>query len=230
MPFRASGPGTVNEIDRWDGGVGWIAHPEEGMQRASHALNTAAGVIVVDPVDAADLDDWLAELGEVVGVALLLDRHLRHCAEVATRHDVPVYVPAMMDDLQSELDAAVELREQHLPETDYELVPVVNSTIIPTEPFRWREAALYNAETQTLVVPESFGTTPYMTVGDERLGVHPMRRLTPPSRLRDLAVDRILVGHGEGIHDHADLAISYALRGARRRAPRLYLKTLRQAL
>ena len=25
-------------IDRWDGGIGWIAHPDEDSRRASHAV------------------------------------------------------------------------------------------------------------------------------------------------------------------------------------------------
>jgi len=40
MPMKADGSTTLAEIDRFDGGVGWIAYPDETMQRASHALQT----------------------------------------------------------------------------------------------------------------------------------------------------------------------------------------------
>lgn len=230
MPFRASGPGEVHEIDRWDGGVGWIAHPDEGMQRASHALLTDAGVWLVDPVDATDLDDFLADLGDVTGVVMLLDRHKRHCAAVANRHDVAVHVPRPMADMAEELAADTATIEDSLPDTSYAVRTVVDSTLVPVEPFRWREACLYQESTGTLIVAESLGTTPYMVVGDERIGVHPMRRLTPPRLLRGFSVDRILVGHGEGIHEEAQLALQTAIDGARAGAPRLYLQTVRGAL
>lgn len=230
MPFRASGPGEVNEIDRWEDGVGWIAHPDEGMQRASHALDTDEGVWVIDPVDVAGLDDFLADLGTVAGVVLLLDRHRRHCASVAARHDVPVYVPRPMADVAEDLAADTEILTDALPGTDYTVRTVVDSTLVPVEPFRWRESCLYQAGSGTLVIAESLGTTPYMVVGDERIGVHPMRRMTPPRSLRELAVERILVGHGEGVHEDAQTALRRAIDGARTGAPRLYLKTVRGAL
>jgi hypothetical protein len=40
------------EIDRYDRGIGWIAYPEETMQRASHVLASDGGAWVVDFVDA----------------------------------------------------------------------------------------------------------------------------------------------------------------------------------
>ncbi len=106
MSLKQSGPATDwTAVDRWDRGVSWIAYPDEPMQRASHVLSTDAGVFVVDPVDAEGIDDLFAEFGDVVGVVLLLDRHKRDCAAVATRHGVPVYVPDWMSGVEDDLAA-----------------------------------------------------------------------------------------------------------------------------
>ena len=39
-------------VDEWADGVGWQAHPEEGGLRTSHAIHTAEGVWLLDPLDA----------------------------------------------------------------------------------------------------------------------------------------------------------------------------------
>lgn len=219
MTLKASGEGDLQVSDRWGGGVGWFAHPDEAMQRASHALATDAGVYVVDPVDAPDVDDLVADLGEVAGVVVLLDRHKRDAAAVATRHDVPVYVPTWMSGVAGELDARVERLGGELPGTAYEVRRLVNNRF-------WQEAFLYDGS--TLVVPEALGTSHYFLAGEERVGVHPMLRLTPPTRLRDLRADRLLVGHGAGLHDDAGAAIEDAVDNSRRRTPSLWLRTLRE--
>ncbi len=207
------------EIDRWDRGAGWLAHPDEDMQRASHVLGTDAGALVVDPVDAEGIDDLLAEFGEVAGVVLLLDRHKRDCAAVATRHDVPVYVPEWMSGVESDLDAPVERVGRQIPGTDYGVHEVVEN------PF-WQEAALYGEDDDTLVVAESVGTAEFFLAPGERLGVHPVRRLTPPKKLSRLTPEQILVGHGRGVLEDAGEALRDALRGSRRRSPQLFAKTV----
>jgi hypothetical protein len=53
-------------IDRWSGGIGWLAHSDEAGMRTSHAfVGDDGGVWVVDPLDAPEIDDELATLGEV---------------------------------------------------------------------------------------------------------------------------------------------------------------------
>lgn len=230
MSIKELGPGTVNEIDSWVGGSGWIAHPAEGMQRASHALVVEGEVWVVDPVDADGLDEFLSDLGTVAGVVVLLDRHQRDCGPVAKRHDVAVHVPRVMADIAPAFDTDTEIIDGTVPGTNYRLRTVVDSTLIPFEPFRWREVALYDEQSGTLVVPESLGAVPYTLTKDERLGVHPMRRFTPPRSLRGVEPDRVLLGHGEGIHEDPSGAIRDAVDGARRRAPSLYFGILREAL
>lgn len=230
MPMRETGPGTVHEIDARAGGAGWIAHPEEGMQRASHAVVADGDVWVVDPVDAEGLDEFLAELGTVAGVVVLLDRHKRDCARLARRHDVAVHVPRVMADIAGDFDAETTMVDGSLPGTPFALKTVVDSTVVPVEPFRWREVAIHHPDWGTLLVPESLGTVSYMRTGEERLGVHPMRRFTPPRSLATFEPEIVLVGHGPGIHEDAAAAVRTAVEGARRRAPGLYLRTIRGAI
>ncbi|MFB6281517.1 MAG: hypothetical protein ABEH40_05820 [Haloferacaceae archaeon] len=223
MPIKGGTP-DLREIDRWEGGVGWIAYPDEGMARASHALATDEGVWVLDPVDAPGVDDLLAEFGDVAGVVICLDRHRRDAAAVARRHDAPVLVPDRMDGVADDTDAAVERFAGALGDTDYRALTVRNSSLP-----RWQEVALTDGE--TLYVPEAVGTAPFFRADGERAGVHPMLRPMPPRRaLGDLDPDRLLVGHGEGVLDDGGAALRDALEGARRRAPAAYAGMLRALL
>jgi len=215
MPMRADvAADEYEEIDRFDGGAGWLAHPDETMQRASHVLSTEAGVFLVDPVDARGIDDLAAEFGDVAGVLLLLDRHERDAAVIARRHDVPVYQPAF---LSRDVDAPTERFSGRLPGTDYGVIRVLD---LPG----WHEAALFDGE--TLVVPEAVGTAAYFRGADEPLGVHPMLRLTPPRALRGLAPERVLVGHGRGVDEAAADALRYAMAHSRENAPGVWLRAL----
>ncbi|AGB38432.1 hypothetical protein [Natronococcus occultus] len=225
MPFRVDERATeFAEIDRFDGGVGWIAHPDEEMQRASHVLELDGELWVIDPVDAPGIDDLFAELGEVRGVVVALDRHKRDAADVADRHDVPVYLPAFFDGVSEELEAPVVRFGDELADTGVTARTVVDSRF-------WQEVALYDPDGGTLVVPESVGTADYFLAGGERLGVHPMRRAIPPrDALDDLAPDRVLVGHGRGVMTDATTALETALSRSRTRAPLLYAKAGRKLL
>jgi len=221
MPMKGAGAATDwTETNRWDRGASWIAYPDEMMERASHVLGTDAGALVVDPVDAHEIDELLTEFGEVAGVVVLLNRHKRDSAAIARRHDAPVYVPDALTGIESDIDAPTERVRRQIPDTDYGVHELVSN------PF-WQEAALYGDEDDTLVVPESLGTAEYFRTGNERLGVHPMMRLTPPSKLRRLTPERLLVGHGHGISHDASTAVADALSGTRGRMPGLYAKNLK---
>lgn len=220
--MKGSGSATNwQEIDRWEHGVGWLAHPDETMQRASHAIEVDGEVWIVDPVDHEGLDDLVTDLGSVAGVVVLLDRHTRDAAAVANRHDVSVHVPQFMREIADDLAAPVELIQRELGDTGYGMYELTNNGF-------WKEAALYGEDTGTLVVPESIGTTSYFRTSSERLGVHPMLRLFPPRKLARLSPERVLVGHGSGIHEDAEAAIRDALDGSRTRAPSLYAKTAKE--
>lgn len=219
MPMKQSGPADLEVVDGFDGGVGWIAYPGEKMQRASHALEGDGGLWVVDPVDAAGVDDLLAEHGDVAGVAVLLDRHERDAGALATRHDVSVHVPAWMSDVAGSVGAPVERFEDRL--GGFEAERLIDN------PF-WQEATLYDGE--TLVVPEALGASPYFATGGRDLGVHPFLRLLPPRSLCELEPERLLVGHGEGCFEDAPERIRRAVDESRRTAPSLYLATVRNAI
>jgi hypothetical protein len=215
MPVKATGSGTNPEFHTFDGGFTWIAHPEEGMQRTSHALLTEAGVWLVDPVDADGLDDRIADHGEVAGVVVLLDRHERDSAHLARRHDVPITRPP---GVEREFDVPTEDVTEGLPGTGYEFRTVQDWP-------GWREVGLWDGE--TLVVPESLGTNPFSVVGGERLGLNPVARFMPPKHLAEYDPGRLLVGHGRPIHDDVAPAIRDALTNARRRLPGAVFGALR---
>lgn len=223
MPVRVDERSTeFREIDRFDGGVGWIAHPDEAMQRASHALEFDGEVWIVDPVDAAGIDDLIAEFGPVAGVVVTLDRHTRDAVDVANRHGVPVYLPDWFEGVSPDLEAPVVRFGAELADTGVEAYALANNRF-------WREVILYDADRGTLLVPEAVGTADLFLAGDERLGVHPMLRAIPPrDELGGFDPERILVGHGEGIDRDASRALRDALSGARKRTPRLIAGTLRR--
>lgn len=224
--------GELRVLDRWAGGVSW-AVAGDSLHRTSHALAVGgsagdvgadespepaddADVWLVDPVDAAGLDDLLADYGTVEGVVLLLDRHHRDTAALARRHDVAVHLPPVLAGEADEVDWETETFAGELDVTGYHQVTVVDNRL-------WHEAALYAPDLGTLVVPEAVGTAPLFVTGDDPLGVHPGLRLFPPRRaLGDYEPDRVLVGHGAGVFDDAGAALRRALRDSRRTAPRLY--------
>ena len=226
MPMKGSGATTLREIDRFDGGVGWIAYPDETMQRASHALVGDDGVWLIDPVDADDLDELIETLAEpVAGVAVCLDRHKRDAAAVANRHDVAVHVPRWFSGVASEIDAPTEWIAKSLGDSGFEAFRIRDSSVPP-----WQECGLFDPDSKTMVVPESVGSASYFVTGDEPLGVHPMLRFSPPKRLVDRHPERILVGHGEGVLSDGTAVLSDAVTRSKRTALSLYGKTAKQFL
>lgn len=227
MQMKGDGTAEYRTIDRWDGGVGWFAYPDEQMQRASHALvGDDGGVWVFDPVDAPGLDDLFAEYGDVSGVVVGLDRHTRDAARVANRHDVPVYVADWMTGVADDIDAPVERFGRRLADSGFDAFTVKDASLPP-----WQEVGFHHEESGTLVVPEAVGTAPFFLAPGERLGVHPMLRPLPPRRpLRRYDPERVLVGHGEGVMDDADAALRTALVGARQNLPGAYGKAIRELL
>ena len=227
--YDRSEPTGYREIDRWGDGVGWLAHPRERGRRASHAVRgyggdgptssgdrqrSGDGVWLFDPLDAPGVDELIADLGAVAGVAVCSNWHARGAGALARRHDVAVHLPAWMTRVADRVDAPVERYEGSLGGSGFR--------IRACRPLPgWREAIAYREADGTLYVPESLGTAPAYTVGDERLGCSPIRRPAPPRRqLGDLEPERVLVGHGTGVFDDAADALADALGGARRRLPR----------
>ena len=172
------------------------------MERCSHALVTGGRVWLVDPLDGEGVEERVRSLGEPAGVIQLLDRHERDCALLAERLGVPLHVVP-----------------DELPGTPFQTVRVAR---LPW----WREVALWWPEARVLVCADALGTAHYFRARGERAGVHPFLRLTPPRRLARLDPERLLVGHGQGIHDAAASTVQSAVRGARRRLPSLVFALL----
>jgi len=211
---------SVDIIDRWDHGFGWSAGEDDPIYRTSHALVDDGDVWLVDPVDFPDLDATVAEYGTVRGAVVLLDRHKRDAAPIADRHDVPVLLPEALAPIRDAFDAPVEVFGDDGGPTGYRSIPVMANRF-------WREVALYDDPSGTLVVPEALVTAPAMCVNEERLAVHPVLRPIPPrSQFGGLTPSRILVGHGPGIHADASTALATALARARVNMPRAYWKLL----
>ena len=235
MPMKGSEATELEVIDRWDGGVGWLAYPGETMQRASHAVAVDGEVWVLDPVDADGVDELLGEYGDVAGVVCCLDRHKRDCGTIANRHEVPVFLPEWMTGVAEAFDAPTRRFGRSLADTGFRAIRIRNSTVPP-----WQEVGLYappaddpeeNPVAGTLYVPEAVGTGSFFRTERERLGVHPMLRLFPPrAALEGLRPERILVGHGEGIMEDAHRELRRALEQSRSETPSLYLQTVKTAV
>ena len=213
MPmYTRSSPADPQVIDRWNGGVGWIAHPEEGGRRASHAVRGDDGVWLFDPIDAPGVDDLIAEVGDVAGVAVLSSFHARDADAFARRHDVSVHVPRWVNRVEDRTDAPITRIDGD----------VAGFELRDLRPLRlWREAIAYREADRTLYVPDLLTSLPTFTVAGERLGMNFLNRLAPPAAaFEDVAPDRILFGHGEGVFDGAEDALWDAVSNARRRFPR----------
>ncbi|ELY95857.1 hypothetical protein [Natrialba taiwanensis] len=221
MIYDRGVPAEYREIDRWDDGVGWLAHPDEGSRRASHAVAGADGIWLLDPLWAPGVDDLLDEFiadreDDVAGVAICSNWHTRDADRFAHRYDVPVFVPEWMGRVDERTGESVRRYEESVD-------PAVRTVRCEPIPL-WNEAILYWDDHNTLYVPESMGTVDPYTIGDERIGLELFRRLDPPRSLRELEPDRVLVGHGAGVLEDATRALEFALAGARRRFPRALLE------
>ncbi|MFC7073768.1 hypothetical protein ACFQJ7_07790 [Halovenus rubra] len=204
--YNRSTAGRARVVGEWSDAVSWISYPDEDGKRASHAIRTDEGVWILDPLDAPNVDDLVADLGDVAGVAVLSCYHARDADTVARRHDVPVHVPEWMGRIAERLDTPVKR---------YTLAPGGSETGFHTflcRPFPgWQEVFLYHDPTETLVIPDSLGTCDQNRIRDERLGLVTLCRLRPPKQLRGLNPNRILVGHGEPIDKDAATALDTAL-------------------
>jgi hypothetical protein len=133
-------------------------------------------------------------------VIQLLDRHNRDCATIAARLDVPHHV----------------LPHGGIP--PFAVLAIRQSR-------RWNEVALWWEERRILVCADALGTAAYYRAGAERLAVHPLMRLRPPSI--PVQPDVILCGHGPGVYDDAAAALDEALSTSRRRAARQAVSAVR---
>jgi hypothetical protein len=195
-PGTVGGVGGVRFVDEVGFAFGWIAPRPGFMQRASHAVASHGRVWVIDPVADESALARARELGDPAGVVQLLDRHGRDCRAVAGQLGVPHY----------------EVPERPPAGARFEVLPLRRLRW-------WHEVALWYPEQRTLVCADAVGTAQYYRAPGERLGVSPLLRMSPPRRLLAVEPDRVLVGHGEGIHEDATAALREAVTLARRRTP-----------
>lgn len=216
---------TCEVIDEWDRGLGWLSYPDEDGERASHAVvGGEGGVWVIDPIDAPGVDELLAELGEVVGVAVLSNYHARDAGGIAERHGVPVHLPEWMGRVEERIDEDVSIVRyaERLGDSGFRMKQC--SLGLGTQ-----EAVAYRQSDRTLYVADMLGTLPFATVGEERIGVYLTMRLFPPHEtFEEYTPERIILGHGTGILEDADEALTDALSGARRGFPRALLSSQKQ--
>ncbi len=123
-------------IDEFDGGFGWLAHPDEAGMRASHALlGDGDDVWLFDPLEAPGIDEAITSLGEVAGVVVCSAYHARDADRFARRFDVPVLVPAWLDRVAERIDAPLERFEGRLADSG---VDVREVSPVPAGPRRSR--------------------------------------------------------------------------------------------
>ena len=200
--MRSWAPVAWQLVDEWEGGFGWSQ--DEFMRRTSHALLVDGRVWLTDPVDDPELEERVRALGEPAGVLQLLDRHERGCAAWAARLAVP------------------HLRAwESLGGAPFEALRVRSGRW-------WREVALWEPNGRTLVCADALGTVGYFCAPGEAIGLHPLVRPLPPRQLGRVAPQRIVCGHGAGLHEDASAALQEALRTARRRLPAVVLRIVKR--
>src|SRR3954471_20384904 len=189
----------LGELSEHPLGLTWVV--DDPLLRASHALVHDGRVWFVDPVDAPEAMERAAALGEPAGVLQLFVGHSRDGRAIAQRLGVPLHVTPDV-----------------LPDSPFS---VLNLDLGP-----WKERALWWPEPKGLVVGESVGTATHYAVGHGPVGIHPLRRVIPPTRLKPFRPEDLLVGHGPPVHGgNTATALLDAIDRSRRDLPRLILNT-----
>lgn len=210
----------VEVVRTREGILSWSRAGAGLLECRSHALRADdGGVWLVDPLDGAGLDEALERFGEVAGVIVLFDRHLRSAPALARRYGVRLLVPPGRWRRGSRLPQGAEQLAEHVEGCPFRFVSIVERD------GQWLEWALWWSERRTLVVPEAVGSAQwYRSRAREPLAVHPILRVVePPTTLLDLELDAepelLLVGHGDDVGDAVSDTLELAVREARRELP-----------
>ncbi|MFB6186007.1 MAG: hypothetical protein ABEI86_03965 [Halobacteriaceae archaeon] len=219
MEIKASGkPANATRIDEWHSGFGWIAYPDELIQRASHGLIHNGGIWLIDPLLTANLESMITDYGEPVGIVILSSLHTRDAVELAKQFEIPIHIP---ESLQITPSTNTITFSEELADTGFKPLKGVS---LPW----WQEVALYDGD--TLLVGDMLGTAPYFTARDEEIGIHPLLRLFPPSKISKLTPERILTGHGAGIMEAGTEQLQTAFNHARLQIPQVWANGLKLVL
>lgn len=174
---------------RFPGGFGWIAYPDEFMQRSSTVVIDHGRIWLIDPVYRSGIDVTIEEAGTIAGVILTLGWHDRDAIWFAERYGVPLYVPGNL--VGAPKGGPVVRVAGGIPNCPLELVACGARGALRL----FQECAVWWPEHGMLVTGDSLGTAGYFAEGGA-LGVHPIRRLSPPTELLSLSVSRLYPGHG----------------------------------
>ena len=195
----------------FDGGFAWIAHPEELMLRSSTAFADGGKVWLIDPLRAAGIEPRIAALGQVAGAIVTFPGHDRDAAWFANLYGVPVYLPRHLPPLRFE--ARVERIAARVPDSPLQLVPCNGHGLLGW----FRDTAVWWPAKRALAIGDTLGAAPYYLLPGERLAVHPLRRLQPPTELLTLIPERIYGGHGPSVAEDAAALLAEAVGTSRSR-------------
>lgn len=203
--------------------LSWRPADEGYQRRTSHAVTAAGRTWLVDPIDGTGLDDLFAGLGELAGIVVTLGRHRRDTDAIAARLGLSIWADAALGRLKVESPVTTFSGE-------LDGGPLVSISLRGRGTKRWwKEAALWWPAERLLLVSESVGTPGYYRLGDERLGLHPMRRSRPPAELAEIAPGTLLLGHGDEIAaDAAPLLGELLTAGPSRRRPFWFFRSVRR--
>ena len=216
---------TVPRIHgRFEGGFGWHARPGEFMERSSTALAHDGRVWLVDPLRADGIDAEIEALGTVAAVVMTLGWHDRDVDWFATLYGVPVFAHASVRfvDVRSPIERVASV----VPDSPLQFVECGGRGALRP----WAEAAVWWPEQRTLVTGDCLGNASYFVQPDERVAVHPVRRLSPPVQLVGLPVQRLYPGHGTSVDGDAAAHIHHALDTAMTDLPSAWLHSFRATL
>jgi hypothetical protein len=194
---------------RFEHGFAWLARPEHFMRQSSTALAHEGRVWLIDPLRAEGIDDEIAALGKPAGVIATIGWHDRDVDWFAALHGVPVYGARHLRNVLFQTPLARV--DGTVPGTPFRLINTSMGGLMGW----WTESAVWWPEESVLVTGDSVGRAPYYVRPGEKLAVHPIVRLAPPTSLRGLRPRRVFCGHGDSVHEGAAEALEHALGTAR---------------
>jgi hypothetical protein len=181
------------------------------MERSSTALAHEGHVWLIDPLRADGIDAEINALGKVVAILMTLGWHERDVDWFAALYGVPVYAHPRLRLI--DVRTAVERVEGQVPDSPLQIVTCGGRGLLRW----WPETAIWWPEMRALATGDALGTAAYFVLPGQSLGVHPVRRLSPPVELRDLPAERLHPGHGHSITSGAAQPVREAVDQAHKR-------------